>query len=422
MKKTKSYSIRRRITIQFCLFSLLLSVLFSCVNFFSLYITEDTFIERTIREEAAHLSQQFEQTGIWPTPRKSNMTLHQSTETFPDEVRTVYVEEPNRKEFYGLEGRHYHLYPIKNHPGYYLLGEVSQQLVVRNLRPALLTTLAIPTLLMTLTAFFIGWRLAKHTIKPLTDLVELVEGVSPEQLPKNFAHDYPGNEIGVLAQTLDHSMQRINDFVEREQHFTRDASHELRTPIAIIKNASELLKNEITQDDKSADLLQRISRANLQMEQTVSTLLSLAREENAAAPATPVKLLPLVEKTIIQHAWLLDHKDVEVDVDISASATVTITPGILQILVANLISNSFQYTITGQVNISFQDGRFCVNDTGPGIEDTIKDKLLEPMVKGSESQGFGIGLSIVKRLCERHDLTLEIESQDCGVAVSIGFC
>ncbi|MFT4925339.1 MAG: signal transduction histidine kinase [Phenylobacterium sp.] len=420
---TQTYSLRRRIIWQFCLFSLFLSVLFSCYNFFFMYVMEDVFIERTIVEEAEYLKRGYLKTGEWPTPRKNHMVLHHSMDSFPDDVKAVFLREPNRREFYGFEERHYHLYPmdkVGDRPVSYLMGEVSQLLVVRPMRTLVMSILSVSSVLMTLLACFIGYRLAKRTIKPLSDLVRLVDGVDPTHLPKKFAERYPPNEIGILATTLEHSMQRINDFVAREQHFTRDASHELRTPIAVIKNATELLVCEADLNVRTQPLLMRISRASLQMEQTVNTLLSLAREEKEGDEVEAIRLLPVVEKAVVQHAYLLDGKPVEVNVDIGVSATVTLPIGILQILVANLISNAFQYTLAGEVTMNFEQQCFKVFDTGPGIEADIKDNLLEPMVKGSDSQGFGIGLSIVKRLCEHHGLTLMIESQPTsGVVVSI---
>jgi signal transduction histidine kinase len=409
---TKRSSIRRRIIVQFCLFSLGLSALFSAYNFLFLYIIEDVFIERTLTAEADYLSEGFASDGIWPTPRQTTMVLHHSLDTFPPEVKSVFIEEPFRKEFYGLEGRHYHLLKLPPQPAQpvnYLLGEVSEQLVVRPLRGPIITGLLVSALLLTFLACFIAWRLATRTIKPLSDLVRLVDGVSPENLPKSFAHHYPKDEIGALAETLEQSMQRINEFVEREQHFTRDASHELRTPIAIIKNAAELLEADNQLSESTRTLTQRISRATLQMEQTVNTLLSLAREQpNSVNP--PVKLLGLVEKAIIEQAYLLQGKPVEVIVNVASATQVNLPVGIVQILLANLLGNAFAYTQAGEVTISYSDDQLCVTDTGPGIEDDIKDQVLDSLVKGSTSQGFGIGLSIVKRLCEHHQLNLTIES------------
>jgi len=417
----KPYTLARRIIIQFCIFSVMLSLVFSLYNFLFLYTLEDSFIEKAVNNEANYLKAEYNKTGNWPATRKDSLVIHYSSETFPDSVKRDFALEPKRNEFYGDNGLHYHMKIISEQPKVYLLSEVSKDLAVRPIRVYIMNFLLISTLIMTLIACFIGYRLSKKLIHPLTKLVDLVHGVSPEDLPKGFAKDFPNNEIGILASNLETSMETINDYVSREMHFTRDASHELRTPIAIIKNASELLADDKLSNEDSKILVQRINRATLQMEQSVNTLLALAREENASSKAKMIKILPFVEKTVIQHAYILNNKPVEVDVDIAMNDQLLTHPGILQILIANLVSNAFQYTTHGTVKISFTDNKLSVFNTSEGIEDNIRESVLEPLVKGENSQGYGLGLSIVKRLCEHHKLVLNIENQGSGICVTVSF-
>jgi signal transduction histidine kinase len=417
------YSIRRRIIAQFCLFSVLMSAMFIFLCFNFLYELEDASIKRALADEVSYLNKGFKETTAWPQPRRDYFTLHVATNTLPDNIEKNYLANPRKREFHGLEGRYFHLTELQSIAGakVYLVGEVSELLMVRQFFDVIAKSLLIMGGLLTLIACFIAYRLAKHQIQPLTDLVKQVDGVLPDQIPANFAKDYPPNEIGILATRLENSLASIKDFVEREQHFTRDASHELRTPIAVVKNAVELLQSSNKLDDSVKPLVERIERAGLQMDQTVTTLLSMARQEPGDKVVEPVKVLPVVEKAIIQHAYLLENKPVEVDVDISIKALLSVPLGIVQILVANLVSNAFQYTDAGEVFIHFDQNRLTIKDTGSGIEEEIKDKLLETMVKGSKSQGFGIGLSIVKRLCEHHGFALSIDNHQGGVAISIEF-
>lgn len=417
----KYHSLSRDIITRFCLFAVFLSLLFSLFNFAFLYTVEDFFIERSVKNEAAYLLEQYRSGDNWLAPRKPNMTLHHSVDSFPEEIKGIYQEEPRRKEFFGKQGRHYHMVKIDTSPSKYLIAEVSEQLVVRPLRPFIFILLSISTLVLTLIACFIAYRLSKRTIAPLTKLADLVAGASPNKLPAKFAQQYPANEIGVLATTIEGSMQRIKDFVSREQHFTRDVSHELRTPIAVIKNSGELLAADKGLSGGNRELLAQIEQACLNMEQTVNTLLSLAREESSQTNTEPVRVLPEVEQVVIQHAALLDGKDVRVNLDIDSDARVNIHRGTLQILISNLVSNAFQYTMAGEVSIRWKHGYLEVFDTGPGLEDDIKDSILEPMVKGKDSPGFGLGLSIVKRLCEHHGFALSIENQANGMMVRIEF-
>lgn len=449
MNKTQKYhSLSRRIVAQFCIFTLILSAVFSFLTFILLYNLEDNFIEREVVQEADYLIAQYQQTKQWPATRSSHYTLHFSKNTLPEDMRVLFIEEPMRKEFYGEQGRHYHLYALPNFENTYLLAEVSQKLLVRPVREGVLILLFISAMSLTIIAFIIAWLLGRKTAKPLKELADLVDGVAPENIPEIFADKFPKNEIGVLAKALENSMQQIRVALERERCFTRDVSHELRTPVAIIKNSTELLsqkeqksrqeaaiisgnsQNDVQSDFESTvqrnsikeseniEIIGRINDATIQMEQTVTTLLHLAREEHATAKQTSVNLLPLIEQSIIEHSYLLEGKPVEVQVNDNCHAQVIAQQGMLKVLLDNLLSNAFQYTDFGTVTVSFTDGELTIADTGSGIETSISSQVTEPNVKGSQSTGYGFGLSIVKRLCEHQKWRLRVTSEQ-GTSISV---
>ena len=158
----------------------------------------------------------------------------------------------------------------------------------------------------------------------------------------------------------------------------------------------------------------------MQMEQTVTTLLVLAREEHTVIKKQQVKLMPLIEQSIIAHCHLLEGKPVEVEVNDNCNAKVFAQQGMLKVLLDNLLSNAFQYTDSGEVKISYINNRLIIEDTGVGIEPSISTKVTDPSIKGSKSTGYGFGLSIVKRLCEHQDWLLTITS-DRGTTIAVSF-
>ena len=419
--EVKFHSIGWRIVAQFCIFTLVLSAVYGMFCFLLLYNLEDGFIERDVQQEGRYLAAGYQKTQKWPVVRNSYMSLYYSKEGLPEDIRQQFIDAPKQKEFYGGEGRHYHLLRIPGHQEVYLVAEVSKMLLVRPIRDAVLQALVISGVILVLVAFLIAWMLGRKTAKPLKQLADLVDGVAPENIPKTFAHQFPNNEIGILARTLEHTMQRINQALEREKCFTRDVSHELRTPVAIIKNAAELYRggNKTSAEDVN-NIFSRINDASMQMEQTVTTLLALAREEQTAVKKEPVALLPMVEQSIIDHSHLLEGKPVEVHLDDSCNTQVVAQKGMLKVLLDNLLSNAFQYTDSGEVSVSMIDGQLTVEDTGPGIEQGISKHVMEPRVKGSQSTGYGFGLSIVKRLCEHQGWLLNVVSGK-GTTISVSF-
>lgn len=417
-KPNKFYSLSRRFVVQSCLFTLALSAVYGVISILLMYTLEDSFIHRDMQQEATYLTSNYQKNGEWPATRKSSMQLHFSRSTFPQDFRALSIQEPKRREFYGNQGRHYHLFALEGHQDAWLVAEVSDELLVRPIREGVIKFLIISTLFVSILACLLTWLLSRKTVKPLKQLADLVDGVAPENMPKDFAKQFPNNEIGILARTLEQSLARIAQALEREKCFTRDVSHELRTPLAIVQNAAELYDSYQIQHQPADATVKRIADASKQMEKTVYTLLMLAREEHSRSAKESTPLLPTIERSILDNHSLLDGKQIDINIDDNCKADLYAQPDMLKVLVDNLLSNAFRYTLEGEVSIQFKDGTLLVKDTGPGIEETISKKVTEPAIKGSQSTGFGFGLSIVKRLCEHQGWQLTVES-DNGTQVSI---
>jgi signal transduction histidine kinase len=154
------------------------------------------------------------------------------------------------------------------------------------------------------------------------------------------------------------------------------------------------------------------------MEQTVTTLLTLAREEHTESQKKNIKILPLIEQSIIDQNHLINNKPIKVEVNDNCDGEVYAQSGMLTVLLDNLIGNAFQYTQEGKVTIEMQNNTLIISDTGPGIDPSISGKITDPAVKGSQSTGYGFGLSIVKRLCEHQDWSLALSSEQ-GTTISI---
>lgn len=416
------HSLRGRMVAAFALFALATALCFSGFSVLFVYTVEDRFFEQMLLQEAAHQEHSWRVSGRPTAPLRDNVGLHRGLATFPvDLARQLAGNRQGhgfRGEFFGEEGRHYHVRTLSlgNEPAY-LVAEVSRDLVVRPRMPFILGFLALATLAILAITLGIGYWLAWRATKPLTRLALLVSGTAPGRLPRRFAQDFPDNEIGALAGKLEEAMARIADFIEREQQFTRDASHELRTPLAVIEGAAQLLAQQ-PMPAQAAGQLQRLRSAAAHMAQTVAILLALAREELdavvAQAVADPVAVLPLVEDAVVQFAHLLDGKDVEVSVEVPPGTVVESHRAALAILLSNLVSNAFGHTRQGRIRMYMEEGSLVVADSGPGIGPALRERLFEPGAKGEASAGYGLGLSIARRLGERVGIGIAIDSAPGG--------
>lgn len=261
---------------------------------------------------------------------------------------------------------------------------------------------------MALAAAGLALWLAERVIEPVKELARRVRGIGPDSPPTGLADDFPADELGELARAFEQSLHRLAAFIARERAFTADVSHELRTPLAVIRGAAEVLLADETRPEKERQRLERIERAAVDMSELTTALLAMARERDEAR-REPVDLAHLIQETLDKHRHLLAQRPVEVVLDIQARPALAVDRNLLGILLANLIRNSFTYTERGAVRVTLEDQRLTVSDTGLGIPREALGKVFQRLYKGRTSQGAGIGLSLVKKICDRYgwDITLE---------------
>ncbi len=382
------------------------------------YSVEDQLFNTMLEREAEAQLRHHASTGRWTQPGEPFVRVVETASALPDDIAATLRVEPARKEFKGNDDRHYHLralLPAGHGAQAWLVAEVSQQLVVRPMRGLLLQVLAWSALAMLALALLLGFWLAKRTSAPLSRLATLVDDTQPSRFPAAFADRFPNDETGVLARALEKLIDRIHTFTDREREFTRDASHELRTPLAVIRGACEQLATEAELSDTGRQQLEHARQSAAQLEQTVATLLALARETSPRDTASVTTLLRTLERVIVEQATLLAGKPVEVLLQIPADASVATHPSVLHIVLSNLVGNAFAHTNAGDVRIEVASGRLCISNPGS----RVREDDFAPHVKGLASAGFGLGLTIVRRLCEQHAIELRIETVDGNVIASI---
>ncbi|WP_058834346.1 sensor histidine kinase [Luteimonas abyssi] len=411
--------LHRRIMLAFAGFTTLVTLVFGLYVFVFAYSVEDLFFDALLEQEAGILLEQYRESGHWGEPRAAGMSLVEHVTALPDGIHARLVAEPGRTEFAGDEGRHFHLralefpsqgsLPATALSGAWLVAEVSDQLVVRPRRGALIALLGWSGAAMIGLALLLGAWLAHRIATPLSRLAVRVDASDADALPRGLADDFPDDEAGVLARALDRMVARVEAFVLREREFTRDASHELRTPLTVIRSAAELLAREPHLSVVGRTQVEHVLHSARQLEQTVATLLALAREDRAAGVGSDERtaVLPVLERVIVEQSSLLEGKPVEVDIAVSPDARIAAPEAAVHILLANLVGNAFAHTDDGVVRIDVDDGRLRIVNPGGGVQEAD----FQPHVRGEGSAGHGLGLAIVRRLCERYGVDLRIGTQ-----------
>lgn len=276
-----------------------------------------------------------------------------------------------------------------------------------------LAYLAGGALLMTLLAAAGGLWLAGRVIAPLTDLAREVAQAPAENPPRLTAADQPHDEIGELTRSFDRYLSRLAAFIERERTFAADASHELRTPLAVIRGAAEVLAEDPALGEAQMRRVARIERAAGEMSALISALLLLAREE-VAPVEDPCDCRQLVRECVERYRALATLRHNELVLCVDTPVSLATAPAFFAIVVSNLVRNAVAHTESGRIEVQLLDDRLLVADTGVGIQSEDIGRVFQRYYRGSASAGSGIGLSLVKRICDRHGWQIELESRSGG--------
>ena len=286
----------------------------------------------------------------------------------------------------------------------------------------MLVSLGGAVLLFTGLAWVIGLWSSSRVISPLTELARRVEGLSSRENPDKLAPHFPRDEVGELADALDDYATRMTRLVKRDREFNADVSHELRTPLAVIRGAAELLMANPNLEDKTRQRLARIERAALQCTDLTTALLLLSRNERGSGNTNVLKLChALAEANRAQ----LGGRPIEIIVEGRQDVVVNAPEAVLSVALGNLIGNACKYTSEGEVRVIVEGDRVNIEDTGHGISAEDAAKLFERGYRGSSAggtSGGGIGLSIVRRLCELYEWTVSIAPRpDRGAKATLVF-
>ncbi len=273
-----------------------------------------------------------------------------------------------------------------------------------------------------------GWFLASSALDPIDRITRAARNISAHDLHKRLNLQLPNDEVGRLAETFDQMLERLEDSFEQQRRFVADASHEMRTPLTILKGDVEVALNRRRSADSYRNTLEMVNLTTDQMIAMVQELLLLARADNNQSLLN-VQQLNLAELLMEQTAALMPKalkREIELNLDAPDVLLIEADQVKLNRLFMNLIDNAIKYSNSGDTvavsaAISGEQVRVAVADSGHGIAPKHLphlfdrfyrvDKARSRLATNGHSSGTGLGLSIAQWVTQLHHGRVEVESR-----------
>ena len=310
--------------------------------------------------------------------------------------------------------------------------QVAQQTEARGRMAGQLALRAVlPVALLAPVLMLIVWWVVGRAIGPIERVRRQVAARRPDDLAPLPTAGLPA-EVRPLVGEMNGLLTRLSAAWDALTHFTADAAHELRSPLAALRLQAQSLQrapDDATRAIATERLLAGIDRATRLVEQ----LLALARQEGAArdAPRTPVDLVALAHAAADDARPEALRRAVALALDAPAPAMVQGQPEALAVLLRNLLDNALRHTPEGgQVRVQVVPAAqgagpvLAVDDSGPGIAPEDRDRVLARFyrVPGTPGHGSGLGLVIVAAVAERHGARLHIDASAALGGARIAVC
>ena len=257
----------------------------------------------------------------------------------------------------------------------------------------------------------LGWALAGWLLAPLKRITGTARRVSEERLGERIPVAGPQDELRELGETLNDMLDRLADSFDAQRRFVANASHELRSPLTVIRSEAEVaLANPEPDLDELRGMAASVALATRRTEALLASLLILARSQRGLLRSQPLDLADAARAAADQLARDADAESVRLDVDLE-SVSVGGDAALLERLAANLIENGVRYNRPGGfVTVrtrALEGGRgeLRVENSGPPVEPAQAGRLAEPferLARSADGRGAGLGLSIVQAVGEAH--------------------
>ncbi|MEM1260820.1 MAG: HAMP domain-containing sensor histidine kinase [Pseudomonadota bacterium] len=386
-------------------------------------VSQDVLTKQALRTEADYYWQRYAEDSTMPLPETRNMIAYRDQSERPPPASLANLPTG----FHRQSGVDSEVALVTEHDGtrLYLVfkaRQVNELVFAFGLLPLVIVLIVIYL------SLFSAYRVSRRAVSPVIALADQVQKLDPSQPDASLFGAAPGSddEIDLLYGALQNLAKRLESFAERERNFTRDASHELRSPLTVIRMAADVIGADASLSDTAMTHIQRIRQSAKDMEELTEAFLLLARESVQQMRDDWVVVNDVVVGETERTRLLTGAKPVQIHHEASNRLFVAAPEKVIASIIGNLARNGLLYTDAGDVTIKIDGSKVTVADTGPGMEPDAVENMFQPFFRANPGQrrrgGHGVGLTIVKRLADRFGWPLSVISElGRGTEVTIDF-
>lgn len=259
----------------------------------------------------------------------------------------------------------------------------------------------------------IRW-LSGRLLRPVSEFAASVDRLGPDIRDHRVeVADDAGLEVTTIAAAMNRYLERLDCFVERERAFINSVSHELRTPIAVIGGAADVMEARDDLSEPARKTLRRIRHTVADVDQLIATLLVLAKEPGKLGESEEYcRLEELLPQLVADHEYLTQDKALRIELGVIEATSLQAPGRVIQVAIANLLRNAIEHSDRGTVELWVQPaGVVRIRDPGHGMSSEEIGRFYTATARRSaERLGPGIGLELIRRICEHLGWTLQLES------------
>lgn len=269
----------------------------------------------------------------------------------------------------------------------------------------------------------LGYWLVRKTLQPVLEMSREAGAIGAADLARRIPVHDPEDELGHLALTFNGLLDRLTATLDQQRRFMADASHELRTPVAIVRGEAEVaLSREDRDTGELRGSLAVIEQEGRLLSAIIEDLFLLARADAGQLVLAPASfyLDELIAEVIRSHRSLAARKSIELVAGEMPESAIEADERLVRRLLVNLIDNAVKYTAEEgrvEVSLSRSEGIYeiAVADNGSPIGPVERERIFERFYRGSSvatGDGAGLGLPIARSIAELHGGTVELRSAD----------